>query len=216
MPTRDPRVPAADIGPQRPGELWPSHAVRRAAQVRADWIMEVGLQRSARNSTARVSRLRPSIVMLQALWALSAAPQLHAQRIVNVESRIACPRCEVVLKAGPRLGDNEGLGALVAEPSSLASDNMGRFFLTQFTNAEGPLVFDSLGRFVRQLGRRGLGPGEFQVARYLSIAASDSIYVADPQAGRMSVFTPTRNSPGPLATGPVAGIPLKQSHKGRS
>lgn len=129
-------------------------------------------------------------LVMPAICIFAAAAQLAAQRVTVINPSVACPRCRIVLNLGPRLGDVDGPGALVAEPSSLSRDSRGRFFLTQFSTDQGPLVFDSVGRFIRELGRQGSGPGEFRVARYLSVAPDGRIFVADPVAGRMTVFTP--------------------------
>ncbi len=136
----------------------------------------------------RVGRAILSIVL--SLVAAVAPHDLRSQRVVRINEDVSCRSCEIVLTPGPRLGDADGPGSLVAEPSSLASDNHGRFYLTEFTTAQPPLVFDSQGRFLRELGRLGPGPGEFLMARYLVVGESDSVYVTDAQAGRLSVFTP--------------------------
>jgi 6-bladed beta-propeller len=136
----------------------------------------------------RVGRAIQSIVL--SLVAIAAPDDLPSQRLVRINEQASCPSCEIVLDRGPRLGEADGPGALVAEPSSLASDSRGRFYLTEFTTAQPPLVFDSQGRFLRELGRLGPGPGEFLMARYLVVGESDSVYVTDAQAGRLSVFTP--------------------------
>lgn len=49
-------------------------------------------------------------------------------------------------------------------------------------------VFAGDGRFVRTLGRRGNGPGEFQNASYLRSLPSDSLFVVDLVTGRVTVY----------------------------
>jgi hypothetical protein len=61
------------------------------------------------------------------------AVDVQAQKVVNLAQRTVCSRCDMTLTPGPTLGDEEGPGALVAEPSALATDSKGRFYLTQFT-----------------------------------------------------------------------------------
>jgi len=48
-------------------------------------------------------------------------------------------------------------------------------------------VFDSLGRRVRTIGRRGSGPGEFQFPLRLGMK-QDSLWVWDPTTARISIF----------------------------
>lgn len=153
-------------------------------------------RRNATIGQAASLRVRPCVVPstrlgLTALLSVSAAFMAGAQSAtVYIGSTVSCPRCRIDVRPGPRVGDTEGQGALVAEPSSLSMDRSGRIFLTQFTNKQPPLVFDSTGRFLQQLGRLGTGPGEYRSARLLSVSASDSIYVADMQTGRMTILGP--------------------------
>jgi hypothetical protein len=48
-------------------------------------------------------------------------------------------------------------------------------------------VFDSVGQFVRSIGRRGRGPGELLEPIRVS-AIADTIYVSDPNQARMQLF----------------------------
>ena len=49
-------------------------------------------------------------------------------------------------------------------------------------------MFDSVGRYVRTIGRKGGGPGEFQGANGLAIDPAGQLWVIDPRARRYSVF----------------------------
>jgi len=50
-------------------------------------------------------------------------------------------------------------------------------------------VFSYTGRFLREWGSRGRGPGQFQVPHSIAIDASDIVYVADRENARLQVFT---------------------------
>ncbi len=50
--------------------------------------------------------------------------------------------------------------------------------------------FDANGRFVRTIGRRGAGPGEFRAISGVVHVASDTLLVHDPTLRRISVFAP--------------------------
>jgi hypothetical protein len=50
------------------------------------------------------------------------------------------------------------------------------------------LVFDSAGRFVRALGRRGDGPGEFRSVGSLTARPGDSLVTFDPSMRRLSIW----------------------------
>lgn len=118
---------------------------------------------------------------------LAAAPG-QAQSVV-IPPEASCARCTLTLTLGPRLGDSSGAAILDAEPSSVARDRAGRFFLVLFSAARGTvLVFDSSGRYLTDIGRKGSGPGEFSMARHVVIAPGDSIVVADFLSRRVSFF----------------------------
>jgi len=54
------------------------------------------------------------------------------------------------------------------------------------------LVFLGLdGREIRRVGRQGSGPGEFQSLDWLGACAGDSLYVADVNLRRVTVFSPS-------------------------
>ena len=52
-------------------------------------------------------------------------------------------------------------------------------------------VFDSDGAFVRAVGRRGQGPGEYQHLTGIELFARDSLIVFDRDLRRLSVFSPS-------------------------
>lgn len=65
-----------------------------------------------------------------------------------------------------------------------------------------PAIFDSRGRFVRRLGRRGGRPGEFERATLLSVGPKGSLYVMDAGLARVSVVDPD----GAVRTSGVRGV----------
>src|SRR5690606_7148953 len=68
-----------------------------------------------------------------------------------------CPTCTLQARSLRTLGDTDGPGSL-SGPAKLIADGRGRFWLLQMDTP--PMVFDSVGRFVREFSR-GEGPGEF-------------------------------------------------------
>ncbi len=52
-------------------------------------------------------------------------------------------------------------------------------------------VFDSLGKPLRTIGRRGQGPGEFLWPDGMALAPDGVVWVHDPQNGRFSLFSET-------------------------
>jgi hypothetical protein len=53
-----------------------------------------------------------------------------------------------------------------------------------------PKAYDASGRFLRQIGAEGEGPGEFRRGELLTLGGNDSIFVIDKQLGRRSDFRP--------------------------
>ena len=64
----------------------------------------------------------------------------------------------------------------------------GRIFVTDgYCNAR-VIEYDSTGRKVRQWGRRGTGPGEFDVVHAIAVGPQGNLYVADRENGRLQWF----------------------------
>jgi hypothetical protein len=66
-------------------------------------------------------------------------------------------------------------GVVIAQPVSLEVDRHGNIFETDW-KVDGIQEFDSTGKFLRQIGRKGSGPGEFQVP--ISVAVQGDTMVA--------------------------------------
>lgn len=52
------------------------------------------------------------------------------------------------------------------------------------------VVYDAAGRKVRQWGRAGTGPGEFNLPHSIAMSPEGNVYVADRENGRVQWFTP--------------------------
>lgn len=68
-------------------------------------------------------------------------------------------------------GDTSDPNALFYRPNDVAVDSSGRMYISD-TGNHRVQVFDQDGSFVRSLGRRGQGPGEFEIPRSVSIVGS--------------------------------------------
>jgi hypothetical protein len=101
----------------------------------------------------------------------------------------ACVGCRLVVTRIVRLGSTSGDGYLPAHPRGVARDSRGRYFVVSGSGA-APLAFDSIGRFLGELGRRGQGPGEYVEARSVFVLPGDSILAFD-RANRYTVHTPS-------------------------
>ena len=72
---------------------------------------------------------------------------------------------------------------------AVAADSRGNIYILDGF-AQEIQVFDVEGGFLRTLGGRGEGPGEFREALGPAIARGDTLWVADGRAPRYSIFAP--------------------------
>lgn len=54
-------------------------------------------------------------------------------------------------------------------------------------------LFDRSGRWLRQIGRPGEGPGEYREIMAVELVAGDSIWIFDPPNSRITVLSPEFN-----------------------
>ncbi len=118
------------------------------------------------------------------VMALTLSSALPAQ--TTVADRLSCTSCAVQTRLVMTLGAKDGPGALPEQPVSATVDSQGRIWLLFYLRA--PFLFARDGTFIREVGRIGQGPGEFQ--RPWRIAAvGDSIAVFE-QLGALTVLGP--------------------------
>ncbi len=84
------------------------------------------------------------------------------------------------------LGTTDGPGLLPGMPASVSADAHGGYWLLAY--GEMPMLFDRAGRFVRSVGRKGQGPGEFQQVIEAIPLPGDSTLVLDAGAHRVTVL----------------------------
>jgi hypothetical protein len=105
---------------------------------------------------------------------------LNAQSpaITDLPSRPACSSCAIVVTPVLAIGDVDGPGALAGAVYDGVKDSKGNYHLLAGERAP-PLSFDARGRFLRQLGRLGPGPGEFTSPVNIELIGGDTIAVFD-------------------------------------
>ncbi len=69
-------------------------------------------------------------------------------------------------------------------------DSRGRFIVTPTVDVGRLAIYDSTGAFLRLVGARGRGPGEYQLAEVVLVAPGDSLYIFDGLALGFTVLTP--------------------------
>lgn len=77
--------------------------------------------------------------------------------------------------------------AYLAAPANLVSDHAGNLLIADPMNGK-VLEFDRAGKFVRSIGRKGKGPGEFKGPVTLVLLGDSAVAVADWALRRLSVF----------------------------
>ena len=122
-----------------------------------------------------------SLILLAALTA-------HAQPQTVLAGPASCTACRIELEQVVVFGDSTGPGML-REQSTITTDQRGRFYVT--SNFDPTItVFDGSGRFLRRIGRRGQGPGEFPSVPKILFGLGDTLYTLTYSTRRMTVFSP--------------------------
>jgi sugar lactone lactonase YvrE len=67
-------------------------------------------------------------------------------------------------------------------------DHQGNIWVLEFSTQE-IRIFDLSGHHVRNIGRKGQGPGEFVYPDGMALAPDGLVWVHDPQNGRFSIFS---------------------------
>ena len=111
-----------------------------------------------------------------------------------------------------RIGD-EGTGDSVffGNVVSMAVDSQGRLYLTDFTGNKSIQMFSPDGVPIREIGRGGGGPGEFEFTPTVHIGPGDTLYAWETNIHLLTTFSPddqslvsskTIGNPGSLAPRP--------------
>ncbi|HEU0054382.1 MAG TPA: 6-bladed beta-propeller, partial [Longimicrobium sp.] len=118
---------------------------------------------------------------------LRAAPLFAALALAPLpgaaQQRVMLPTADRPLAGRPAdvfaIGAAEGQSwELLSNVSQVAFDARDNLYVADRGNAR-VLVFDRTGRFVRQLGKKGDGPGEFQFPIGLAVVQDGSLLVSD-------------------------------------
>lgn len=148
--------------------------------------------------------IRTQLFATALCFAPLAAPAQGATPVTVLRAGVSCPSCRIVASRGPLLGDSDGDGMLVRSPSRAFRDSQGRVYVALTPGPDLPYLFDAKGHFVKRIGRRGHGPGEFNHVTSLQGGAADSVVVFDISQLRRTVLAPggtvARSTPMPLSS----------------
>jgi hypothetical protein len=89
-----------------------------------------------------------------------------------------------------RIGGAKTPETTFGEPSAIATLPSGGVVLLDRKALDGPVIrmFDAQGKFVRNVGRLGSGPGEYKEYVDIKVSADGRLWVADPGNARLTVF----------------------------
>jgi 6-bladed beta-propeller len=151
---------------------------------------------SAPGRPNRLSRLQPAVPrswcwhFITGLTGLVAAAGVAlAQPTVRIPDAASCPRCRIALTPIATLHSANDSVQLFHH-ISIARDSRGRFIVTPTSDVGTLAIYDSSGEFLRLVGARGRGPGEYQLAEVVLVTSGDSLYVFDGLALGLTVLTP--------------------------
>ena len=125
--------------------------------------------------------------------AVLGAAGLHAQEIVDLpaEDRPVSPELELVYRLGSAAATAEW--EEFQSIPGIAFDGEGNLYLLDGTRTSADVrvvVVDVAGRFVREFGRAGDGPGEFRAATQLVVWEDGQVLVEDMMHAGYHVFSP--------------------------
>ncbi len=84
-------------------------------------------------------------------------------------------------------GENDPQGELINRPFDVRLGKDGSVYVLDWGNT-CLRQFDAKGKFVRQIGRKGQGPGEYDVPAFFDIDAVDNIFLVDGSSLRVTRF----------------------------
>lgn len=122
-------------------------------------------------------------VLVAALLML-AAPVAGQSSVVE-----DCADCELTATLVVELGTLDGPGALGA-PARIARRRNGQWVVTDYQEPSRLRFFGPDGEWIRTIGRSGQGPGEYDLALWVSPTVHDSLRVADIGQSRITTLTP--------------------------
>jgi hypothetical protein len=112
----------------------------------------------------------------------------------TAQQRVAVPERPRLIGSQPtdlfRIGTDEGESwEMLSNVGAVAFDKQDNLYVLDAGNFR-VLVFDRTGKFVRQIGKQGQGPGEITFARAMVVDAGGDIVVYDMGRGGYTIYGP--------------------------
>ena len=135
----------------------------------------------------RFQRLMTLPIAIAALFLATPAAAAAQATSVVLSGDGSCRACRIEIDRMLTLGATDGPGALVDENSWLARDARGRWYAFSY-RMEGIAVYDSTDRYIKQIGRKGLGPGEYQAPSSVVSLPRGQVAITDGDLPRITVL----------------------------
>ena len=145
--------------------------------------------RIATNTNNYVS-VTVAVASLFLLYGCSSEPEIEIPEDIAAMENVAlfsgdvAPAYEIELNRVAEFGDTDEI--FIRNISGIAVDDDGRLFMADSQEAKIH-VYNKNGEYLKSMGRRGEGPGEF-TATFNPRLQNDKLYVLDTQQQRVSVF----------------------------
>jgi hypothetical protein len=94
----------------------------------------------------------------------------------------------LVFKEEIAVGDSENEEEMVAQPGFMDVDEKGTMYVVDF-KASNVKVFDKTGHFIRTIGKKGEGPGEFNMPLGVIVTPNNELMIEDMMNRRLSYFS---------------------------
>jgi hypothetical protein len=120
-----------------------------------------------------------------------------AERRVLIPDQVACANCSIITQTLDIGGPDDDHGA----PIRVKTDGLGRIWV--FSQDWPAKIYTSNGKFLRSIGARGAGPGEFGRGGWIYEFPGDSVAVMDRFNGRITIVAPDLRA---VRTVPLADV----------
>ncbi|MDQ8165246.1 MAG: hypothetical protein P3A28_05750 [Gemmatimonadota bacterium] len=117
---------------------------------------------------------------------MTLAGVARAQVRERIPDAVSCARCTITSKALTTMRPPDDVVA--DRPQLVSTDHAGRYWM--FFEQELPAVYDPTGTFLKSVGRKGSGPGEYQFPWPMA-RAGDSVVIFDAPNARATVVDST-------------------------
>lgn len=144
----------------------------------------------------------------QADWAGTMSDSAGVTIVSNPETGVWAPGEEWTFEEELRIGALEGEPEYqFGQVGFIALDSKDQIYVTDI-QAQHIQVYAPDGSYLRTIGKRGSGPGEFQGAAFILVAPGDTLLVPDVQNQRINRFTSDGTSLGSFRIDLQQGLPI--------